>query len=87
MDQPPPMIIEIPRPPVPAIASERRDIKAEVIEHVARLLCRAAGNNPDADWRVGPNTFLTVNVEYPHNLMWNRYKDEAEKRLREVFKP
>jgi hypothetical protein len=77
--QAPPMIVEIQ-------TTVKHDLKAELIEHVARLLCRADGKDPDHDWRMGDGTMLSVAVPYPDNLEWARYKSKAEERLRELFK-
>lgn len=76
--QEPPMIVEIQK-------TERHDIKAEVVEYVARLLCRADGKNPDQDWRQGDGVMLSVAVPYPANLTWYAYREKAEARLRELF--
>jgi hypothetical protein len=79
--QQPPTIIEIPVP------SEKHDLKKELIEHVARLLCRADGKNPDQDIRASEDgtRFLALHLPYPDNLQWSRYRDKAEARLKEIF--
>lgn len=87
VDQPP-TIIEIPH------ESERHDVKAEVIEQVARLLCAQDGKNPDGDWRLihtpgkngGFDEMLAVNVEEPANRNWYQYRDKAERLLRDMFR-
>lgn len=75
----PPVIIEIKR-------TERHDIKAEVTEYVARLLCRAAGEEPDADVRYGDNVMHTVHLPYPMNLRWYKYREAAIEQLQNLFK-
>lgn len=72
------MIVEIQK-------NEKHDVRAEVIEQVARLLCKADGKDPDHDWRDGGTNFLIVAVDYPGNLEWSRYKSKAEERLNELF--
>ena len=52
-------------PEAPAIVithMERHPIKEEVIEQVARLLCRADGCDPDGDSRCGLQNFSTSNT-------------------------
>jgi hypothetical protein len=72
--------------------TERHDVREEMIEHVARLLCRAAGCDPDADTRCGidPNnpsvmTCNAVGMSYPSSLGWNRYRANAESLLGKIF--
>jgi hypothetical protein len=79
--QSPPMIIE-------TVTTERHDIREEVIEHVARLLCRADGKNPDEDVRLvnGGTGFQTVHIPFPANLRWNAYREQAVERLRSLFR-
>lgn len=79
MDATPPAIIEIK-------TTERRDIRAEVIEHVARIMCRADGCEPDADIRSVGDAFRTVHIPYPENRGWFRYRDQAITKLQELFK-
>jgi hypothetical protein len=79
MDASPPVIIE-------TVTTERHDIKEEVIEHVARLLCRADGKNPDEDIRLVNGGFQTVNIPYPMNMRWNVYREQAVDKLRTIFR-
>lgn len=75
----PPEIIEIK-------TTERHDIRAEIIEKVARLLCRADGNNPDNDIRMTGGGFQTVHIPEPKNREWYRYRDAAITRLEALFR-
>lgn len=81
MDAQPPAIIE-------TVTTERHDIREEVIEHVARLLCRADGKNPDEDIRMGNvmTSMQTVNIPYPAYLRWNSYREPALEKLRALFR-
>jgi hypothetical protein len=74
----PPVIIE-------TVTTERHDIREEVIEHVARLLCRADGKNPDGDVRHQGSMMLTVNTPYPMNQPWYAYRDKAAEKLGSIF--
>ena len=73
---------------IETVTTERHDIREEVIEHVARLLCRADGKNPDRDIRQsdadvnGLSYFNTVYISPPANLLWNAYRDRAIEALR-----
>jgi hypothetical protein len=75
----PPAIIEIQKAP------ERHNIREELIEHVARLLCRADNRDPDVDTRVSGSTFNTVYLPYPTNLTWYGYRERAESTIRDIF--
>lgn len=75
----PPVIIE-------TVTTERHDIREEVVEHVARLLCRAAGKNPDEDVRMVNGGFNTVHLPYPSNLRWTAYRAEATEKLKALFR-
>jgi hypothetical protein len=74
----PAIIVEI-------IETERHDIKEEVIERVARLLCRADRKNPDEDIRLVDGVFQAVNIPYPANLRWNSYREQALEHLQKIF--
>jgi hypothetical protein len=83
--QQPPAVVEVK-------TTERHDIKEETIEHVARLLARAEGVDPDADMRYSlPRldsmtvTCDAVGMQYPTSLAWNNYRRQAEKLLRDLF--
>lgn len=78
MDASPPVIIE-------TVTTERHDVREEVIEHVARLLCRADGKSPDGDIRNQGNVMLPVNIPYPMNRTWYSYRDAAIVKLRSLF--
>lgn len=47
----------------------------ERIERVARAICEAAGENPDADWRMGNGVMLTVYDPNPQT--WRRFVKQA----------
>lgn len=79
MDVEKPVIIE-------TVTTTRHDIRAEVIEHVARLLCRADGKDPDRDVRISPEgNMYSVHITGPTGL-WTQYRGKAEERLRGIFK-
>lgn len=75
--QPPPAIIE-------TVTTERHDVREEVIEHVARLLCKADGKNPDEDVRMVNGGMQTVHLLHP--ARWNSYRLQAEDMLRALFR-
>jgi hypothetical protein len=79
-DASPPIIIE-------TVITERHDVREEVIEHVARLLCRADGKSPDGDIRVQANMVFTVHIPYPMNQPWYAYRDKAIEKLSNLFAP
>lgn len=70
---------------------ERRDVRAETIEHVARLLCRADGCNPDDNIQCGPpsitsyTTCTLLNLPYPTDRRWYAYREKAEALLKSIF--
>lgn len=80
MDATPPVIVEI-------VTTERHDLKEEVIEQVARLLCRADGKEPDDDIRLVGGNFQTVHIPFPANRRWNQYREAAVARLQQLFGP
>lgn len=80
MDAAPPAIIEI-------VKTEKHDVRAELVEYVARLLCRSDGKDPDRDKRVtAEGHFQTVHLPYPMNLTWYAYRDKAEELLQTLFR-
>jgi hypothetical protein len=77
----PPAIVEI-------VTTEHHDIREEVIEQVARLLARQAGQDPDADDRcLQSGMMMNCTLEFGRKPHWTVFRDQAERRLREMFKP
>ena len=79
-------------PQIVVTHTEHHDVKAEMVEYVARLLCRADGCNPESDLRCGPpdlnSNSVTCNAvgwPYPSYLGWNKYRPQAEKLLVQIF--
>jgi hypothetical protein len=75
---------------------EKHDVREEIVEHVARLLARADGFDPDEDLRcrstggdssaiVGSQTlFCDLNV-FPRPR-WQKYRDRAIDLIRKAIK-
>jgi hypothetical protein len=75
---------------------EKHDVREEIVEHVARLLARADGFDPDEDLRchltggetstiVGSQTlFCDLNV-FPRPR-WQEYRDRATDLIRKAIK-
>lgn len=67
--------------------AEKYSVREVAIEHIARLLARADGKDPDADWRIVGNTMLTVACIEPGCRVWYGYRDKAEALLKKTFQP
>lgn len=85
MDSISPAIIEIHK-------TERHNIHDEVIEQVARVLCRADGCNPDGDIQCAdpsPGSMTTtctlMALPYPSDRRWNAYRGKAETLIKNIF--
>ncbi len=77
---------------------ERHDLRDEVLNHVARLLCEADGCDlasdircGDVDGKISATTPMTITcnavaMPYPTYMRWYTYRDKAEKLLRDIFK-
>jgi hypothetical protein len=63
--------------------AQKYDVREVAVEQIARLLCRADGIDPDADWRIQGSTMLTVADPTPQ--MWRRYRDKAVAALEAAF--
>lgn len=79
-------------PEIVITTTEHHQIQEEVIEHVARLLARADGADPDGNIQCGEprpgETVVTCTLmalPYPSDRVWNRYRPQAEKLLRDIF--
>ena len=79
-------------PEITITTNEHHAVKEEVVEYVARLLCRADGCNPDADMRCSSvelgSSVVTCNLiglPYPEYLAWNKYREPAQALLGCIF--
>jgi hypothetical protein len=89
------MNMDVQNPPeINITIHEHHDVKGELVEYVARLLCRANGCDPDADMRCSADpgqgntvSCLAINWPYPAYLGWNKYREPAEKLLAQIFGP
>jgi hypothetical protein len=72
-----------------AIPAEHHNVAEEVVEHVARLIARAEGVDPDHDDRCGTPTggssYVTCDLSMIAKPAWARYRERAETMLRNLF--